>query len=728
MAQVVPVEDPPPSEAVAATAERNGASDGAVKAAAAADKFGTDSPPAVGRKHKSTRQRLASTFGLAPSHSLFTDKRVLANSLAAVRWACFVDVCCQTVLQPNFPYMCIPDYHQDSFPNIKPFKFATAQYFIPCAPAIGSAIASLVFGPLSDRIGRKPCMLICLYLGAVGSVLKYFARQTFWGFNAANFANGLVGASLVVGMAYVGDVYPDDKEKANEELGALMGLMMLGMSAGNVIAILMEEQGLFMPLWAAAALSLSGGIAASIWMVEADRSLHKDAHQETHVPHSEGEDDGGGEEEKTGEPGTENPWQPTRINFKLFWMIMFGCILDNLGSSGLTMAMSPLMLEEYQLDFILDEEKPLMNDNGYKWITTCVALAIIPAIPISMAVYNKIGIAGGCVLGNAFTVVVTLGLLFITKNEATKAWFISFILVLYGGYPMTVLSQLTTGPMIDAIAPEDMRGTLQGYNNGVTQFVMAGGPVVLGLIADEMNTEFCIWLCIGLSCAAAVANVPLMHYPQLMWAKDPNAKEHHEHEEDLGSDEDLIKRAEAGEWIPSAELDRINEDRMKKGLPFLMLKYGKYENDKDFLGKLKKRAAKDFKHYQDECAKWLQEMRDAGPEGREEMVKMMLNSRPSPDFIKQQKKELGEWFTDYLMDNGYWIENDPTPMKMMIMGAFPRLVRDINADNLEIGTLLMMKVMNNHMTLANATEGTVTGLLASKAYTRRSSVSNKKED
>ena len=36
--------------------------------------------------------------------------------------------------------------------------------------------------------------------------------------------------------------------------------------------------------------------------------------------------------------------------------------------------------------------------------------------------------------------------------------------VLPGGFPFTVLSQLTTGPMLDAIAPEDQIGFIQGVS------------------------------------------------------------------------------------------------------------------------------------------------------------------------------------------------------------------------------------------------------------------------
>lgn len=38
------------------------------------------------------------------------------------------------------------------------------------------------------------------------------------------------------------------------------------------------------------------------------------------------------------------------------------------------------------------------------------------------------------------------------------------------GFPFTVLSQLTTGPMLDVIAPKDKIGYVQGLNNSSMNF------------------------------------------------------------------------------------------------------------------------------------------------------------------------------------------------------------------------------------------------------------------
>ncbi len=269
-------------------------------------------------------------------------------------------------------------------------SYTSALYVLTGSAGIGVAFASLFFGQLSDKLGRKFCLLLCMYVGAALTVVKYLCRHDFWLFNIANFLNGLFGASGVVATSYIADIYSDDKDKLNEAMGGVMGLAMLGGNAGNILAIAMENAGLFIPLLPGAALSASAGLLVQLYLVEPDGKLHDDhaAHvEEAHDDQidskaaavgaaEEAAEEGAEEKAKTAEKEDDsNPWKPpTKMNWSLLSLIIVGSILDNIGSMGPLMAMSPLMLYEYNYDYLLEGEKPLLSATSHKWISTMIMI------------------------------------------------------------------------------------------------------------------------------------------------------------------------------------------------------------------------------------------------------------------------------------------------------------------------------------------------------------------
>ncbi len=656
---------------------------------------------------------------LSPGHKLLTDEKVLKSSLAALKFALFADAICTQILQPNFALMIQPGAHEDSFPDTDPFDLTAAQYFLPGVAQFATAFASIGFGALSDKIGRRPCMLVCLYGGTVGSALKYFLRGSFWGFCGANFVNGCFGASTVVATAYISDVYPHDKKKREEELGGIMGIYMLSMNLGGIVAILMTPQGLFEPLWLGVALSFVAALWLQVDLVEPDRELHHKTDEKTGP--AEASEPGADEEEGAA---------PKTLNKKLLWIIIVGSIIDNIGSSGPGFGVYPVMWDTFLMDpwntyakdvencmgpslncsaclaydpaseaYFCDlpkEPNPPMSFNSYKWVSTMFGLGILPTLVISGPVYAKLGFGGGCVLGNLLTAVHCVILLFMGRMNATATNYGLFVFAVYFGFPLTYLSQFTTGPMLDAITPEDMRGTINGLNNFAMSIATSLAPFLLGLVGDAQGNGFLMWLCAGISVVAAWANAPLAAYAVFM----PTPPKKHNAAALCGEDKDMIARALRNEWVPAAELDKINTDRMMKGKPFLRLHYGKYEDDKDNLPTLREKAKSDFTYFRGAATKWLAELEDA--DARKNMVEMFKVSRATPDEIKESNAELGAWFADYLNANGYWTDDNPAVMKQMIMAAFPPINDgEITADNLLPSLIKMLKFTNKLIELVD---------------------------
>ena len=160
---------------------------------------------------------------------------------------------------------------------------------------------------------------------------------------------------------------------------------------------------------------------------------------------------------------------PEELDVMTMSVIVLGALLDNIGSSGLmrkystallhflsilnsvlflALCLSPLAFNKYYADFINKGLTPIMPQVAYKWISVLLALMVIPGTMISPFIYNLIGTAGGCILGNVVTGIVTICLLQIALAPPSNVMFGLFVALLYLCFPFTVLSQLTTGPML----------------------------------------------------------------------------------------------------------------------------------------------------------------------------------------------------------------------------------------------------------------------------------------
>ena len=84
----------------------------------------------------------------------------------------------------------------------------------------------------------------------------------------------------------------------------------------------------------------------------------------------------------------------------MFSLIRLGALGDNIGSSGLMpLCLSPLAFET----FYVNAQPAIMSQVAYKWISVLVALMVVPATIVSPYIYNKVGLAGGCIMGNVIT-------------------------------------------------------------------------------------------------------------------------------------------------------------------------------------------------------------------------------------------------------------------------------------------------------------------------------------
>ena len=120
--------------------------------------------------------------------------------------------------------------------------------------AINQFIFSPAVGGLSDAYGRRPVLLIALFVMAADYLIMGFA-QSLWLLFIGRFIGGITAATQSTAAAYMADISTsEDKAKNFGLLGAAFGI---GFILGPMIGGLLAEYGSRAPFFAAAAITFA---------------------------------------------------------------------------------------------------------------------------------------------------------------------------------------------------------------------------------------------------------------------------------------------------------------------------------------------------------------------------------------------------------------------------------------------------------------------------------------
>ena len=126
--------------------------------------------------------------------------------------------------------------------------------------SVAQLVCSPLTGRLSDRVGRKPVIIMSLVGTAVGSLLTGLAGSLLWLLFLGRIIDGASGASVSVAQAAVTDVAaPEDRARLLGLLGAAFGAgFALGPAIGGVAALVSHR----LPFFIAAAIAAVNALAA----------------------------------------------------------------------------------------------------------------------------------------------------------------------------------------------------------------------------------------------------------------------------------------------------------------------------------------------------------------------------------------------------------------------------------------------------------------------------------
>lgn len=191
------------------------------------------------------------------------DRRALYVLLAVV----FVNIAGFGVIIPLLPFYA------------KSFGAPDWQVFVLFAAySVGNFFAEPIWGRLSDRIGRRPVLMITIFGNALTYVALAFAPN-LWVACLIRLVGGVLTGNISTIQGYLADITPPDRRAGM--LGLMGAAFSLGFMTGPSIGGLLAHaeagtEGFRLPLLFAACLAVASGLGVMLFVRET-RHVHRDA-------------------------------------------------------------------------------------------------------------------------------------------------------------------------------------------------------------------------------------------------------------------------------------------------------------------------------------------------------------------------------------------------------------------------------------------------------------------
>jgi MFS transporter, DHA1 family, tetracycline resistance protein len=133
-------------------------------------------------------------------------------------------------------------------------------------------LASPVLGYISDRIGRKPVLLVSLIGSVIGYAVMANAHSLTMLFIARIIA-GICGASVGTAAAYIADITP--AENRSRRMGLIGAAFGVGFVLGPAIGGILSHFWTVAPFWFGAGLALLNAIAVLLFLPEPEKHVKR---------------------------------------------------------------------------------------------------------------------------------------------------------------------------------------------------------------------------------------------------------------------------------------------------------------------------------------------------------------------------------------------------------------------------------------------------------------------
>jgi len=157
---------------------------------------------------------------------------------------------------------------------------ATTVGFLLAVYSAMQFVFSPLLGKLSDRIGRRPVLLLSILGTSLGFLIMGLANA-LWLLFLARILDGVTGGNISTAAAYIADVTPpEERSRGMGLIGAAFGI---GLIIGPAVGGLMSRISMAAPFLFAAALAAANAVALFFLLPESLKEEHRDQARRTSI-------------------------------------------------------------------------------------------------------------------------------------------------------------------------------------------------------------------------------------------------------------------------------------------------------------------------------------------------------------------------------------------------------------------------------------------------------------
>ncbi|MCK9186283.1 MFS transporter [Candidatus Gracilibacteria bacterium] len=134
-------------------------------------------------------------------------------------------------------------------------------------------ISAPFLGSLSDKIGRRPVLIISILSTAIGWIIFAAANQ-LWILFLGRIIDGMAAGNLPIAQSYLTDISKNDKERT-ENLGLIGAMFGIGFIIGPMIGGLLSSVSHSFPFWIVGALAFVNSILVFFFLPETNKNIDK---------------------------------------------------------------------------------------------------------------------------------------------------------------------------------------------------------------------------------------------------------------------------------------------------------------------------------------------------------------------------------------------------------------------------------------------------------------------